>query len=48
MKLPVNITFLDLQNAFCAIFHNLIIDMLDFANVPHLVINYVKDCYSSL
>ena len=46
--LPINITFLDLRNAFGSVSHKLIADMLQLAKLPPPFINYVQNCYSLL
>ena len=48
LKLPVNITFLDIQNAFGSTPHSLIHDMLALVKVPPSISKYIADCYSKL
>ena len=48
LGLPLNITFLDLSNAFGSISHQLINDMLKYVKVPNAVSSYVTNAYSQL
>ena len=47
-NLPLHITFLDLQNAFGSVPHQLISDILHMVRIPASVIQYVVDSYSKL
>lgn len=48
LSIPVNITFLDLKNAFGSIQHDLIMSMLQTLKVPDPIVAYLKSCYSQL
>ena len=48
LNLPLHITFLDLQNAFGSVPHQLISDILHMVRIPASVIQYVVDSYSKL
>ena len=46
--LPLNISFLDLKNAFGSVAHNLIADILQHVKIPSAVRCYIKNAYSQL
>ena len=46
--LPLAMTFLDLENAFGSVSHELILDMLVHCNLPQEVISYIASLYSKL
>ena len=46
--LPLAMTFLDLENAFGSVSHELILDVLSHCQLPQEVISYVANLYSKL
>ena len=46
--LPLNISFLDLRNAFGSVSHNLIFDVLNHIKIPSFIRSYIVSAYSQL
>ena len=48
MVAPLTVTFLDLQNAFGSVAHELITDILAHIKLPDNLVSYISDGYSKL
>ena len=46
--MPVNISFLDLKNAFGSISHQLIADILELIKLPPSIRSYITNAYGKL